>query len=126
MQKWIGVGRIDGEPTKVKFEDKDATLIWVNVPRSWSKDSDNVPVLFCGKRQDMLMQANKLTGALVYVVGEISSRIRVVESRVANIGCCVFASSIEFWDVENMTNFTKNKPNNNVIFMKEDDINDRG
>lgn len=129
MQKWIGIGKIDGEPEKVKFDSKDALLVWINVPRSWSQDSDNVPVLFCGKRMDMLTQASKrtkaLTGALVYVMGEISSRIRLVNNKVANIGCCVFASSIEFWDVENMTDFTKNKPNNKVIFLQEGEINGR-
>lgn len=126
MQKWIGVGRIDGEPIRVKYENKDAILMWINIPRHWSNDSDNVPVMFYGSRINMLEQAstgtNTYSGALVYVMGELSSRIKVCGNKNVDIGCCVFATSIEFWDVEHITDFTKGKPNNKKIMMFKEEI----
>lgn len=122
MQKWIGIGKIDGEPEDVEFEGSAAKLIWINCPRDWDNDSDNIPVLFLGKRASMIAQSKALSGSLVYVLGEISSRIKISSPKCVNIGCAVFAQSIEFWDVDTMTDFTKNKPNNKRIFFREEEL----
>lgn len=119
MQKWIGVGKIDGEPMKVQYGNQECLLIWICCPRSWSpKNEDNIPVIFIGKRKKALEQAgiNKFDGTLVYVIGEISSRIKIIEPKAVSIGVCVFATSITFWDTKSILDKTKCRVNNEAIF----------
>jgi len=131
MQKWIGVGHIDGEPIKVKYGNQECILLWVSCPRSWSpKDEDSIPVMFIGKRKKAVAQAglDKFDGSQVYIIGEISSRIKLKEPKKVNIGVCVFATSITFWDTKSIEEMRKSKVNNELIFdssgleeMEEDD-----
>ena len=119
MQKWIGVGHIDGEPMKVMYGNQECVLIWVSCPRSWSpKKEDNIPVMFIGKRKKALEQAGMETfdGALVYIIGEISSRIKINSPKEVSVGVCVFATSITFWDTASITKMQKSKVNNELIF----------
>lgn len=119
MQKWIGVGHIDGEPIKVMYGEQECILLWISCPRSWSpKNEDSIPVMFIGKRKYVLTQAGikKFDGALVYVVGEISSRIKLNEPKNVNIGVCVFATSITFWDTDHIERMQKGKIKNEMIF----------
>lgn len=119
MQKWIGIGRIDGEPMKVKYGEQEYYLLWIACPRSWApKKEDSIPVMLIGKRKNVLKQAStdKLDGSLVYVIGEIASRIKLNTPKAVNIGVCVFATSITFWDTENIQRMQKGKVNNELIF----------
>lgn len=119
MQKWIGVGKIDGEPMKVQYGDQECTLVWLTCPRSWSpKKEDSIPIMFIGKRQSMLTQAqlDKYDGTLVYVMGEISSRIKLNSPKKVSIGVCVFATSLTFWDTKSIEAKNKGKITNEVIF----------
>ena len=119
MQKWIGVGHLDGEPIKVQYGNQECLLIWMSCPRSWSpKSEDSIPVMFIGKRKKVLEQAglDKFDGTLVYVIGEISSRIKINKPKIVNIGVCVFATSITFWDTASIVKNQKSKLNNDLIF----------
>lgn len=119
MQKWIGVGRIDGEPVNVRYGDLCSTLIWVSCPRSWQPSvEDSIPVLFIGKRKVTLTNSGlqKFDGSLVYVIGELSSRVKLNTEKVVNIGTCVFATSITFWDTASIEKMRKGKVNNEIIF----------
>ena len=119
MQKWLGVGRIDGEPMKVMYGNQECILIWLSCPRSWSpKSEDSIPIMFIGKRKSALTQTHldKYDGTLVYVVGEVSSRIKLNEPKVVSIGVCVFATSITFWDTKSIEKKQKGKVNNELIF----------
>lgn len=119
MQKWIGVGHIDGEPMKVQYGNQECLLIWIDCPRSWSpKEEDSIPIMFIGKRKKALEQAglDKYDGTLVYIIGEISSRIKIKSPKVVNIGVCVFATSITFWDTASIIKNQKSKLNNELIF----------
>ena len=119
MQKWIGVGRIDGEPMKVQYGEQECLLVWLNCPRSWSpKSEDSIPIMLIGKRKQILEQAgiDKFDGVLVYVIGEISSRIKLNTPKAVNIGVCVFATSMTFWDTKNIEKSRKKKAMNELIF----------
>lgn len=119
MQKWIGIGRIVGEPKKVSYNDQESTFLWISCPRAWdSKNSDLVPVLFLGKRQSMLKEegVKKYNGTLVYVIGELSSRIKLKEVGNITIGVCVFATSLTFWDIKSIENRRFIEPNHEFIF----------
>lgn len=119
MQKWIGIGHVDGEPMKVQYGSQECLLLWVSCPRAWApKSEDNVPIMFIGKRKKALEQAGlkSFDGALVYIIGEISSRIKITSPKHVNIGVCVFATSITFWDTANITKMQKSKVNNELIF----------
>lgn len=119
MQKWIGVGHIDGEPVKVMYGNQECILLWVSCPRSWSpKKEDSIPVMFIGKRKSALKQAgiDKFDGSLVYIIGEISSRIKLKEPKQVNVGVCVFATSITFWDTKSIEKMQKGKVTNELIF----------
>lgn len=119
MQKWIGVGHIDGEPIKVMYGNQECYLIWLSCPRSWSpKNEDSVPVMFIGKRKSALTQAgiSKYDGTLVFVIGEISSRIKLNSPKEVKIGVCVFATSITFWDTQHIDRKQNSKLNNEIIF----------
>ena len=130
MQKWIGVGTIDGEPKIVKYGNTECLLLWMSCPRSWSpKSEDSIPLMFVGKRKEALEQAgiSKYDGTLVYVLGEISSRIKIFNPKIVNIGVCVFVTSITFWDTESIIKNRKNKVDNDIIFsvMEEGEENER-
>lgn len=119
MQKWIGIGHIDGEPMKVEYGNQECLLLWVSCPRAWApKAEDNIPIMFIGKRKKMLEQAGLSTfnGSLVYIIGEISSRIKISSPKTVNIGVSVFATSITFWDTAHITKMQKSKVNNEMIF----------
>ena len=105
MQKWIGIGKIDEEPVNVKLNGYDALLMWVRCTRSWdATKNDAVPVLWLGKRRYRLLKhistKGAVTGALVYVTGEISSRVKIEGEKEMTIGSAVFGNSISFWDSE--------------------------
>ena len=119
MQKWIGIGHIDGEPIKVMYGNQACILLWLSCPRSWSpKNEDSIPVMFIGKRKSALAQAgiDKFNGTLVYVLGEISSRIKLKSPKEVKIGVCVFATSITFWDTKHIDRKQNSKLNNEIIF----------
>lgn len=119
MQKWIGVGRIDGEPIKVQYGDQECILIWMSCPRSWNpKNDDSVPIMFIGRRKKIIEQSKikKFDGTLVYAIGEISSRIKLKSPKNVNIGVCVFATSLTFWDTKSIIDKQKSKVNNELIF----------
>jgi len=119
VQKWIGVGRIDGEPIKVMYGNQECILVWLSCPRSWSpREEDSIPVMFIGKRKSVLKQAgiDKFDGTLVYVLGEISSRIKLNSPKEVKIGVCVFATSITFWDTKHIDRSKNSKLNNEIIF----------
>ncbi len=114
----MGIGRINGEPMETEYEGLKATLLWVDIPRSWDPDSiDSVPILFVGKRMKLLAQAKVETyeGTLVYVLGELSSRIKLKNPKVINIGVCVFVTSITFWDTKSIEQRSKAKVSNQII-----------
>jgi hypothetical protein len=86
--------------------------------------------MFIGKRKKAVAQAglDKFDGSQVYIIGEISSRIKLKEPKKVNIGVCVFATSITFWDTKSIEEMRKSKVNNELIFdssgleeMEEDD-----
>jgi len=113
MQKWLGIGRVDDEPIEVKINGYDALLMWVRCTRAWDATKDDaVPVLWLGKRKYLVHKYisthnNTLAGALVYVTGEISSRVKIEGERDMTIGAAVFGSSISFWDSESIANMEK-------------------
>ena len=84
--------------------------------------------MFVGKRKEALEQAgiSKYDGTLVYVLGEISSRIKILNPKIVNIGVCVFVTSITFWDTESIIKNRKNKVDNDIIFsvMEEGEENE--
>ncbi len=102
MQKWIGVGRVEGEPVDVAFRGKHALLIRLSCDKPWKPDSpDSVPVLFVGKRVDAFKRWKpaKCDGVLACVIGELSVDATVVrrgDESEYSIAC--IAVSVEFWD----------------------------
>lgn len=112
MQKWIGIGRIDEEPSNVKLNGYDALLMWVRCTRSWDASKDDaVPVIWLGKRKFNVLKYisthEQLTGALVYVTGEISSRVKIEGEKEMTIGSAVFGTSLTFWDSESIATMEK-------------------
>lgn len=119
MQKWMGIGRIVNEPKKVMYNNQKCTFIWVSCPRAWdSKNSDLVPVLFIGKRQQMLEEKGikKYNGTLVYVIGELSSRIKLKEVGNIVFGVSVFATSLTFWDIKSVEMRRNKEMNHEFLF----------
>ncbi len=122
MQKWMAVGRIDGEPREVMFGKNKVLLMWLNCVRSWSIGSDNIPVIFVGKRKRFLDNIKgKKSGCLVYVLGEIMAKRYIKKDFKVSIANVIYATSLEIWDMETMdTPLTDNKPNNELLFSEED------
>ena len=119
MQKWIGVGHIDGEPIEVQYGNQTCTLLWMSCPRSWSpKGEDSIPLMFIGKRRDIVAQAGveKFDGITVYILGEISSRIKLKTPKQVNIGVCVFVTSMSIWDTKSIERYRKAKITNEIIY----------
>lgn len=116
MQKWIGVGRIDSKPElvtlKYKENSAEALLVWVRCTRAWdASKNDAIPTLWLGKRKELMLKyisaSKQVEDSLVYVTGEISSRLVINNGQEMNLGLAVFGASITFWTTESIEKMEK-------------------